>query len=64
VSLLSKQAGLSSLAKSTGELLARKLFNKRGNHTEAHLSEYELALAIAAGVEVALQTMINKAVQS
>jgi hypothetical protein len=63
VSLLSKEAGLSALAKGTGELLARKLFKKRGNHTEVHLSEYELALAIAAGAEVALQTMINKAVQ-
>lgn len=41
-------------ARSIGEMTARTLFEGRGNRSEAHLTEYELAAAIATGVEVAL----------
>lgn len=47
-------ATLSATARKTGETLARKLFAARGNHSEAHLSEYELALACAAAAEIAV----------
>ena len=43
-------------AQAIGKLVARRLFSTRGNHSEAHLSEVELAVAVATGVEVALQT--------
>lgn len=42
-------------ARALGEKLARQLFAARGNKTEAHLNEYELALAIAAGAQVAIE---------
>jgi hypothetical protein len=34
-----------------GQALARQVFAKRGNHSEAHLSEVELAACIALGVQ-------------
>jgi hypothetical protein len=34
-----------------GSELARQFFQKRGNHSEAHLSEAELAALIALGIE-------------
>ncbi len=38
-----------------GRELARKVFDKRGNHAEVHLNEGELAAMIALGVEDALR---------
>lgn len=35
-----------------GMIVARKLFEKRGNHSEAHLTELELAALIALGFEM------------
>jgi hypothetical protein len=37
-----------------GRLVARRVFAERGNHSEAHLSENELAQWIAVGCEVVL----------
>lgn len=48
-------SALSGLAKQCGELAARKLFEGRGNNSEVHLSELELALAIATGAHVAME---------
>jgi hypothetical protein len=39
-----------------GKLLARKLFAKRGNRSEIHLVEFELALALGLAAEVAVRT--------
>lgn len=33
------------------DAVARKVFNKRGNHSEAHISELELAAIINAALE-------------
>lgn len=51
-----------------GQKLARGIFNLRGNHSEAHLSELELAAMIALGVEsgqapllTALKVMVDAA---
>ena len=46
---------LSALAKQCGELVARQLFKARGNHSEVHLSELELALVAATACQVALK---------
>jgi hypothetical protein len=43
------------LAVDTGTALARQIFQKRGNNSEAHLSEAELAAAIALGIEQAAE---------
>jgi len=51
----SNKEALSHHARQVGEILARKLFAARGNHSEAHLNEYELALACATAAEIALQ---------
>lgn len=42
-----------------GKKLARKLFERRGNHSEMHLSEAELAEIIQAAVEWADKTAIE-----
>jgi hypothetical protein len=42
-----------------GQKLARIVFNKRGNHSEAHISEAELASIIQVGVEAALNGSVN-----
>jgi hypothetical protein len=47
--------GLSASSVKIGKLLARKLFEKRGNRSEAHLCEFELALALALAAELAVQ---------
>lgn len=52
---LSDVTVLRPVAQRIGENLARKLFEKRGNHSEAHLTERELALAIATGAEAAIK---------
>lgn len=39
-----------------GARLARKLFDRRGNHSEMHLSEVELATIIDAAIEWADKT--------
>jgi hypothetical protein len=41
-------APLPQISRDIGKMVARHLFEKRGNHTEAHLSESELAAACAA----------------
>lgn len=40
---------------------ARIVFKKRGNHSEAHLSEVELAAIIETAVRVALEKNIESA---
>jgi len=52
---------LSLASRRAGEACARKLFNARGNHSEVHLNEYELALACAAAAEVAVQMATKEA---
>lgn len=47
---------LSLTARRAGEGCARRLFAKRGDNKEVHLSEYELALLCAAAAQVALST--------
>lgn len=42
------------LALRIGESMARNVFEKRGNHTEAHLREDELAVICAAAAESAI----------
>lgn len=48
---------LRSSALRVGKLVARRVFRERGNHSEAHLSEEELATWIAAGCEVLLREL-------
>lgn len=43
-----------------GILFARKVFAKRGNHSEVHLSEAELAALIAVAAEHIAQAVIKK----
>jgi len=35
-----------------GQMIARKVFAKRGNHSEAHISEAELAALLALAFEL------------
>lgn len=51
-----REEGLSREAERLGRLVARKLFEARGNHSEAHLSEAELAQVCALAAEVMRQT--------
>ena len=51
---LKSVAGLSDTSRKVGEVVARKLFQARGNHSEIHLNEFELAATVAAGIETAL----------
>lgn len=46
---------LTNLARRSGEITARKLFEARGNNSEVHLSELELALVAATAAEVAIK---------
>jgi hypothetical protein len=39
-----------------GSATARRAFEPRGNHSEIHLSELELASWVAAGVDAYIQT--------
>lgn len=43
-----------------GQLLARRLFERKGNHSEIHLSEIELAAAIDGGIELAIKAAMLK----
>jgi hypothetical protein len=47
-------------ARTIGRIAARKLFHGRGNHSEVHLSEYELAAVIAASIETYVQVKAKK----
>jgi hypothetical protein len=49
------------LAVDTGSALARQVFQKRGNNSEVHLSEPELAAAIALGIERAAEAEATNA---
>ena len=51
--------GLSERSKLIGERMARKLFEARGNNSEAHVTEAELASMIAGGAEVALAIVVR-----
>lgn len=53
------RAHLGEIATRAGEIVARQLFNARGNHSEAHLRELELALVAATAAHVAL-AMLKK----
>lgn len=57
---LDTRANLGELAARAGEIAARKLFEARGNHSEAHLNELELALVAAAAAHVALSQRPSK----
>jgi hypothetical protein len=48
------RASVGELAARAGEITARKLFEARGNRSEAHLSELELAMIAATAAHVAL----------
>jgi hypothetical protein len=43
---------MGDLSKQIGERVSRKVFAKRGNRKEAHLTEAELAAIVEAGVEL------------
>lgn len=47
-----KQGFIRKDAAATGLRLARKIFAERGNHTEAHIREEELAVMLAAAFEL------------
>jgi hypothetical protein len=49
---------------SIGQHLARQIFQKRGNHSEAHLSELELAAIIVIGIERAAAPDMAEALRS
>lgn len=54
-------SGISPAARTIGDMLAAKLFDARSRgqglrNVEVHLSEVELALAIAAGAQLAMET--------
>jgi hypothetical protein len=40
-----------------GRAVARSIFESRGNHSEAHLSETELATIIATSIELVFKKM-------
>lgn len=46
---------LHPLAVQAGNVCARRIFNTRGNHSEVHLNEFELALFAAAAAQIALE---------
>lgn len=48
MNVISERSGL------IGQRVARKIFEKRGNQAEAHLSEAELAAFVAIGAELAV----------
>lgn len=48
------RANVGEIAARAAELTARRLFESRGNHSEVHLSELELALVAATAAKVAL----------
>ena len=51
----------SELSYKLGKAVARKIFDKRGNHSEAHLSEDELSTIIIASIELyAEQQVLGK----
>lgn len=58
-----KDAGrlVSDAAIDAGKALARGIFAKRGNHSEAHISESELATYIAAGYVAGERALVRKA---
>ena len=45
---------MNTLAVDIGKVLARRLFHKRGNHSEVHLTEAELAAMLALAAEQGL----------
>jgi len=47
-------ADTQDLAVEAGRRLARLVFAKRGNHSEVHLAEGELAAIVALGIEMIL----------
>jgi hypothetical protein len=47
-------SALHPLSMEIGNRIARKIFEQRGNHSEAHLSEAELAGICTAAAEVAI----------
>ncbi len=44
-------------AEKVGAAVARRLFESRGNHSEAHLSEIELATLIAVSIDLVFKKM-------
>jgi hypothetical protein len=54
-SIATPDSPLRESALRAGKLVARRVFRERGNHSEAHLSEQELATWIAAGCELVLR---------
>ena len=46
-----------------GMSLARQVFEKRGNHSEAHLKESEIAAIVALGIELSGQPDLYAVVQ-
>lgn len=52
---------LCRMARHSAELVARRLFVARGNPSEVHLNEYELALCVAVAVDAALHSAIDRA---
>jgi hypothetical protein len=42
-------------ARQTGKRIARKTFDKRGNHTEVHLCEVDLAVILVVAFELGAQ---------
>ena len=47
-------------ARAVGSTAARRLFHARGNNIEVHLSEYELAVALATAAELALDRYVRR----
>lgn len=51
---ISDVKGLDPIAQKLGAMVARKMFESRGNHSEIHLSERELALVAATAAQTAI----------
>lgn len=52
---------LSPASRHVGETAARRLFARRGDHAEAHLTELELAAVVAAAVQGVLSLLNDHA---
>lgn len=54
------RSALGEVAARTGEIVARQLFKARGNNSEVHLSELELAMIVAAAAHVSREAMAGR----